>query len=379
MHILMPLSNAYKPDPRVAREAHALARHDYQVSVLCWDRQGELPAQESHNGVEVIRIQSVRSAHGAGWRQLFHLPCFWQAVIRQGVALHPDVVHCHDLDTLYIGWRLKSKLNCPLIYDAHENYAAVMSLYLPKILVVGLVYWERWLLRHVDATITASTILRDELVSRGFSPTITLGNYQDIGSYLNITNTEAQAVRTKLGVRPDELLIIYIGGLTRDRVILPLIEAVAHLPHIQCHIWGDGQQRVAVEQAVTHIPNAHYHGWLASAELPRHFKAADIVYYCLKANYPGAIYNAPNTLGQAMAAGRPIIANDVGDLGRIVRATQCGVVIDETTPQAIANAIRHLQPTETRAQIGAKALHAAQNIYNANAVEHELVELYKGI
>ena len=42
--VLMLLSNPYRPDPRVQREMEALATSGYQVSLLCWDRQGELPA-----------------------------------------------------------------------------------------------------------------------------------------------------------------------------------------------------------------------------------------------------------------------------------------------------------------------------------------------
>ena len=77
-----------------------------------------------------------------------------------------------------------------------------------------------------------------------------------------------------------------------------------------------------------------------------------------------------------MAAGRPIIANDVGDLGRIVRQTQCGLLIEEATPQAIAAAVQQLQNPDTRSQLGANALQAAQNTYNSAAIHTQLVEMY---
>jgi glycosyltransferase involved in cell wall biosynthesis len=379
MHLVMLLSNPFRPDPRVAREAHALVEQGYHVTIICWDRQVELPRRESHDdqdGVEIIRVQDVRSGYSLGWQQLFYLPRFWRKATQLALELSPDAVHCHDLDTLYAGWRIKKWLRCPLVYDAHEHYPALMSLYLPAPFVMALAQWERWLMRYVDITITASTVLRDEFLSRGQPLVVTLGNYQDVASYAAVTDAEAHALRAELGVSPDDLLVAYIGGFSHNRMLLPLIETAALLPHAKFHLWGDGPQRAAIEQAVVHQPNIYYHGWASAANLPYYFRAADLIYYCLRLDYPGAVYNAPNTLTQAMAAGRPIIANDVGDLGRIVRATQCGLLIGEATPQAIAGAIEQLQDPLARARMGANGLRAARDIYNTAVVQRQLVEIY---
>ena len=281
--------------------------------------------------------------------------------------MEPDVVHCHDLDTLYAGWRIKKRLGCPLIYDAHEHYPAMMSLSFPPALVRGFALWERRLIRRVDATITASTVLGDEFASRGVSPVITLGNYHDLEPYRAVTAAEVRDLRTRLGVAPDDVLVAYVGGFSPNRMLLPMIEAAGLLPAVKFHIWGDGVQRAAIEQAAAARSNVSYHGWLAAKDLPRHFKAADVIFYGLKLDYPGAVYNAPNTLSCAMAAGRPVVATDVGDLGRIVRAADCGVLLGEVTPRAIAAAIEQLLDPATRARLGGNGLRAAEGPYNAAA------------
>jgi glycosyltransferase involved in cell wall biosynthesis len=373
----MLLTNAFRPDPRVAHEAQALASHGYRVTVICWDRDGTLPSREDYSGVEIIRVQNIHSKHGLGWRQLFYLPRFWSEAIGLSTRLRPDVIHCHDLDTLYAGLQIKKRLKCPLVYDAHEHYPALMSLYLPSPLVMMLVYWERWLMRHVDTTITASTVLRDEFLARGLSPVITLGNYQDLTPQNSALDDQARKLRIELDLASDDLLVAYIGGFSRNRMLTPLIEAAALLPQVQFHIWGDGLQRPVVEQAATQHPNVYYHGWIEPANLPYYFRAADIIYYCLRLDYPGAIYNAPNTLSHSMLAGRPIIANDVGDLGRIVRNTQCGILIDDAVPEAIAIAIKQLQDSARRAQIGANARQAAETTYNWAMIQKELIKIYQ--
>jgi glycosyltransferase involved in cell wall biosynthesis len=125
--------------------------------------------------------------------------------------------------------------------------------------------------------------------------------------------------------------------------------------------------------------NVRYHGWLGGDALPLHFRAVDVIYYCLRLDYPGAVYNAPNTLSHAMLSGRPIIANDVGDLGRMVRSTGCGLLIDKASPETIAGAVAQLKDPALRARLGARGLEAARNAYNAESTQQQLVHLYDSL
>ncbi len=351
----------------------------HQVTVICWDRHGALPGHEIRDGITIVRVQNVKASFGTGWRLSVQIPRFWRQAVRLAIDVEPDVVHCHDLDTLYAGWQIKKRLGCLLIYDAHEHYPAMVSLSLPAAFVRALTLWERWLTRRVDATITASTVLRDEFAGRGLSPVVTLGNYHDTAPYDAVTETEARNLRARLGVAPDDVLVAYIGGFSPNRMLLPMIEAADSLPHVRFHIWGDGAQRAAIEQAAARRPNVSYHGWLAPSELPCHFKAADVIFYCLRLDYPGAIYNAPNTLSCAMAAGRPVVATEVGDLGRMVRAADCGVLSGAAPPRAIAAATAQLPDPAARARLGGNARRAAQGPYSATAQRARLIALYDGL
>lgn len=375
--IVMLLSNAYRPDPRVQREARGLTEAGYQVTIICWDRRAELPQNESDGQINIIRVKDVLSNYGSGWRQLFYLPRFWRKAIKLARELKPDVVHCHDLDTLYAGRQLKKQTGCALIYDAHEHYPALMSLYLPQFMVHALTRWERWLRKSADVSITASSILKDEFGTS--SPAYTLGNYPEIDDFLHVNDEEATALRRSWGIEPDSLLVAYIGGFSKNRLLLPFIETAVSLPNVHFHLWGDGLQREAVETAVSQHPNTRYHGWLSYKDLPLHFRAVDIIYYCLRQDYPGAKYNAPNTLPQAMAAARPIIASDIGDLGRMVGETNCGILLSETTPDTITAAVGQLESATVREELGKNGRLAAQQTYNAKTTQQRLVQIYQDL
>jgi glycosyltransferase involved in cell wall biosynthesis len=375
----MLLSNAFRPDPRVAREADALTQAGHRVTIVCWDREGQYPAHEVIDGYWLKRIQSVRTVYGAGSRQMLYTPRFWRAAVRGVQDLAPDVVHCHDLDTLPAGWWIKRRTEAKLVYDAHEDYPALMSLYLPRPMVRMLSWLERRLLERVDYTITASSVFADKLRARGVEPVVTIGNYQPLQPFDAITADQVAAARSRIGLEPDQFAVAYIGGFSRNRQLLPLIEAAHDLPDVQAFLWGDGHQRDEVEAAALRTPNVCYLGWLPAEEVPLYTRAVDAIYYCLLPDYPGAVYNAPNTLSNAMAAGTPIIANDVGDLGRIVSETGCGILVPEVSPEAIRTAMQRLQEPAARRRMGKAGRRAAEERYNWSAAVERLQKVYENL
>jgi glycosyltransferase involved in cell wall biosynthesis len=375
-HIAMILSNGFAPDLRVDREMNYLIQHHFQVSLIAWDRKREFQSYEELNGISIYRIHSVFSDYAVGWKQLFQIGKFWRHARRRLLDLKPDCIHCHDLDTLYVGYRIKKKLGCKLVFDAHEHYPSQMTLYLPKFFYYALSGWQSWLMRSIDAIITASTILGDEIRQKVDKPVVTVGNYQLLETFEQVGAYDIRRIKKTLGPDKDHLNVAYIGGFTRNRALEPFIKAAELLPQVQFHLWGDGPQRNDIEKWQQRYHNVHYHGWLCTDKIPLYFKSMDVIYYALKPDYPGAKYNAPNTLTQAMAAARPVIANEIGDLGRIIKETGCGLLLDSLTPNGIANMLTRLLDKKLRENLGRRGLEAARMYYNADNAGKVLVDLY---
>jgi glycosyltransferase involved in cell wall biosynthesis len=376
-HILMLLSNAFRPDPRVQREAETLSEHGHRITVIAWDRESEFAALEAINGFTVERIQNVKSAYGRGIRQLFSLPRFWIAAVRRARILKPDAIHCHDLDTLLAGCWLKNTSPTRLVYDAHEDYPSMMSLYLPGVFVGLLAWLERLLLGCVDQVIAASSQYADKLNRRGYTRVEVIGNFHTGDAYEKIAPEEIRLKREQLAIPKDDLVVAYIGSFSRNRLLLPLIEAAQDMKNTRVLLMGDGHQHSSVEVAVQGSDHIHYLGWVDSNQIPLYTCLADVIYYCLKPDYPGARYNAPNALSNAMSAGKPLIANEIGDLGKIVRQTGCGILLDVVTPATIRAAIESLRDPNLRQKLGERGKAAAQSQYNWRIAGEKLAEQYQ--
>ena len=90
--ILMLVSSAFDPDPRVHQEAASLTQDGCHVNLICLDRDDKAKLHEVIDGIEVDRIR-VRSTHGRGSGQIFFLLIFWLKAFAWARSKPFDVVH----------------------------------------------------------------------------------------------------------------------------------------------------------------------------------------------------------------------------------------------------------------------------------------------
>ena len=106
MRILMFVSNDVTHDPRVLKEARALIAAGHEVTAIGWDRTGSAHAREERGGLRIFRVKTSGPMRLL-WKDLIRNPIWWRRAARLARSLEFDAIHCHDLDTLPIGVRLK--------------------------------------------------------------------------------------------------------------------------------------------------------------------------------------------------------------------------------------------------------------------------------
>lgn len=87
----------------------------------------------------------------------------------------------------------------------------------------------------------------------------------------------------------------------------------------------------------------------------------------------------PNVLGEAMAAGLPCVATDVGDSARIVGDT--GFVVPPRDPQALVEALGKLlrMNGRERGELGQRARQRIEQHYSLTSVVHTYQDLYQSV
>jgi glycosyltransferase involved in cell wall biosynthesis len=325
----MLLSNAFRPDPRVLKEAESLCGQGHNLAIICWDRKKELKSEELlPSGVKIIRIQNIRSDYGTGIRQLLRVPYFWWAIKHNLRELNPDIIHCHDFDTLPAGLLYGFFQRIPVIYDAHEYYAELIK---PRL--KGIIGWfirklvdlfEGIGAHYVNAVVTVDTILA-EIYRKYNNNVIILGHYP----------IKSMAMRSNPVFSRSVLTLIYSGRLSIDRGILIYSAILRKLLEVgiptRLKLAGtftpENEQEIFFENAKDVKDFIDYLGWTPYEKISENYHSADIGLAILLPE-PRYVAATPVKLFEYMASGLPVIASNFPAISHIVNDANCGLLVE---------------------------------------------------
>lgn len=358
----MLLTNAYDPDPRVRQEALALIGMGCRVRLLAWDRDRKAPPMECMEGVDVERV-FLASSHGRGTTQLLFYALLYLRMLCRGWKTPFDAVHCHDLDTLPLGFVLGKLKRKPIVYDAHESFPDMLEGSVPRIVQRGLMHLETFLIRRINLLITVGEKLRRHFVERGVRHSVVVGNWKRLEEFAR-TDRESLEVRGQLGIPDEALVVVCITQLLKDRKIEELLEAVAEYPEFYVIIGGKGVLEGLVRQAAEDNPRVRFVGFVSGKQIADCTCAGDIVYYGFDPENPNARFSAPNKLYEALAAGRPLLTGDFGEIADVVRETACGIVLPKYSAGEIRAALNVMANRTVRNSMAANARRFGKSSFN---------------
>lgn len=372
--ILMLLSNAYEPDARVRQEALALLRMGCRVRILAWDRDLKHPPLEVMEGIEVERV-FLPSVHGRGTMQLFFYAWLYLKLIWRGWRNQWDAIHCHDLDTLPAGFLLGKVKRKPVIFDAHESFTDMIAGSVHPAVRRTLYLLENFLIRRVDLLITVGEKIRRFFEGRGAKRAVVVGNWKRLEEY---TRSEAQiaAIRQRLSIPPSALTIVCITHLLKDRKLEEFLDAVDECPDVYALIGGNGVMEDFVREKAAKNPRIVYVGFVRGKDIPEYTCAGDVVYYGCDPGNPNTRFSAPNKLYEALAAGRPLITGDFGEIADTVRRASCGIVLPEYSTAEIRKAIEAMRSVSAREAMAANAGRFGREAMNWQKGEEILYQEY---
>lgn len=334
--VVMLLSNEFASDPRVEKEALALAGAGWDVTVLAWNRSGTLPAMENRAGFTIERVGPV-ATYGSGLKNLAGFRGFWDAAARRATQLAPRVVHCHDLDTAPAGLSAVKRLagGARLVVDFHELYRE--SRMVPRGAVVGgLARWvidalERRVLARADAVIVSTEAMRDRYVALGASP-IVIENAPD-----------AEMFTPQVAAQPHEgFRVCYAGQKRYTESLLTLAEAVQRDPRFHARLAGGGVSAEKIAQVASGLERVEATGPFTYEEAPALYRGCDAVYAVYDRRVGNIRIALPVKALEGMASGLPVIVNRDTWMGDFVVREGVGIAVGGESVDELASALTGL-------------------------------------
>ena len=308
--------------------ADHLARRGHEVHVITSLDDG-LPITSKEKGFYVHRI---------AWRKIrfIGIISFWAKICHHISKIKPDIVHSQSFSIGIPAWTTKKFLKIPYVVWGQGS-----DVYLPGRFTR---MTTRPILKNADAVLALTENMKREL-QKIYS--------REISVVPNGINLEGFG--TSLRNRKDEnpKTILFVGRLHPVKGIQYLIEAMAivhkEMPEIKLIIVGDGSERLKLTELVEKLDLnncVHFSGKAPQEKIPDIMFQADVfVLPSLSESF--GIVNI-----EAMAAGLPIIATNVGGIPDIVEEGVNGYLVNPKRPDDIADRILMLmQNDEMRERI----------------------------
>ncbi|MFA4876134.1 MAG: glycosyltransferase family 4 protein [Methanoregula sp.] len=374
--------------PRVFKEAISLTRNGYEVTVVCWCRSDKkLPKFEEYNGIKVIRIfqKEVINSWPFCFRALFYCHYIIESIIIS-INIKPDIIHCNDLDTLGIGVSLKVLIKKPVIFDSFEEYPLMWRAMYPnsQIIFSLLKIFEKYSIKFADNVIIAEKLYSDNIERKYKIIPHLVCNYPNL-QYFN-PSVDCSSIVEQFKLK-NNIIVSVIGGIGDTRAINELLEAMQFVTaeNVKLFLIGkttkEDSKKIELkisklnlkDKIILLLEGVKYE------EIPKFYKASDIT-VALLYPIPTYITSVPTKLYESLAVGVPVIAANNSQIKHIVDKFHVGFCVDSKNVKDITDKLNLLiNDKQLRQNMGGNGLIVAQQLFNWNISEKELLKVYEDV
>ena len=292
-----------------------------------------------------------------------------------------DLVHAHwAIPNGPIAARAARRHDLPLVVSLHGSDVAISE----RIKAIGRVT------RHTLAGAAAVTAPSDDLLERaqrlGATRELTLIPYGADVEAMAADPVLVEQLRARLGIDPDRIVVIGIGRFVAMKGFSYLVDAIVRATRtrddLHLVLVGDGDLRKELEARVDSAgagTSVTFTGLADRDAIPTYLALADIV-AVPSIHSHGHVDGLPNVALEAMAAGKSLIATDVGGLPQLVRDGENGVLIRERDADALAKAILDLaNDADLRARLGRNAREEVRERRSWDVVARAFVDVFERV
>ncbi|MBN1291346.1 MAG: glycosyltransferase [Candidatus Latescibacteria bacterium] len=296
----------------------------------------------------------------------------------------PDVLHAHwILPNGYIAAKVSQATGVPLLIQLHGSDIFTAE---KNILFRKMARFAGSLARYI---ISPSPDLTQRLGKLGID-TGKIGlvpNTVEANFSTDVSDADALQLRKKLGIPEGNTVVLAMGRMVYVKGFDYLLDAfrkVAGQFHGVILVLAGGgvlfDEMKALTASLGIANRVIMPGPVMRDDVPKYFKMADIFVVPSIKHESGAVDGLPVVVPEAMAAGLPIIASNVGGIPVLVWDKQNGLLVPERNPDALASAIIELISDQgKRKEYGARSRRVIESSVNYDNVSRHFVQLYAAI
>ncbi len=261
-----------------------------------------------------------------------------------------NILLANDLDTLlanYLAYIFKKYIfrqKVFLIYDSHEYFTEVPELNGRTFAKNAWLFIEKIILPKIKYAYTVCQSIADEYQNKYGIEMQIIRNFPLCidKNFENIARQKARALKQSFNNRK---IILYQGALNIGRGLEEAVLSMQFVKHAVLLIIGEGDIEKELKNIVHEYKlnkKVYFTGKIPLEELNSFTKIADIGLVLQKDLSLSYRYVLPNRLFDYLQAEVPVLASRLPEIEQVVNKTKSGILIEQITPQLIAEKINYL-------------------------------------
>lgn len=378
----------YEPAVFCAVSKHGKPEPYFEMGGLWEERTAEAI------GVPWVFVRA-RTYTGNGKQRVLNMLDFYRNVkkaAKEYAEKHgkPDIIYASSVHplTLLAGIQLAKRFGVKCVCEVRdlwpESLVAYGLLKRGSLAAAALYAGEKWLYKKADAVIMTWPGGYDYIRERGWERQIPAGKVVHISNGVDLTvfaeNRESRQIADADLDDRNKFHAVYAGSVRKVNDLRLLVDAAEILARrgndrVRVLVWGDGDQREALESLAREkgLENIRFKGRVEKNAIPYILSRADVTILHNRRSKLDKYGQSQNKFFEYLAAGKPILMTySVGY--SVCRARNCGIELEEQTPEAVADALEQLSGlSEDDYQTYAKNAAAAAEEYDFRNLTQKLI------
>lgn len=381
------------PHPlRVFNEAESLVKQGYDVTIFCKNEKDiALCRNEIINGIKIVRCFD----YFLGTSELVDNYLISNIQLYNTITDKFDIYHCHDTNTLPIGYILSKRDKAKLIFEPHEYYLdQICKEWYPDNefkykLTKKLVKARGEYCKYADKIIVVSEPIAEILqkkLSLKERPTV-LYNTRKKSEFINIDrNLNGNSLRNRFNISSHKKVIFFQGYLEPARGIDVIIGAMKYINNTVFVAAGADKYGYQQELNKMVIDNdlankVFFTGYETSERLLEYTFEADVLVYLGKPVIKNMEYTLPNKFFDYIYSCKPMILSDLYALSEMANKNKIGITIDlhNINIENIGKKIDEFVQNDELLNEISEEMKKMKDVYIWENEEEKIINLYKSL
>lgn len=349
----------------ISQLCHGLKKRDIDHLVISGRQEDEMEKDQSINTIEI----DVRKV--SNFKDLYQGLMITKILFKRRKEF--EIIHIHypflqAALSAFVG----KILGKPVVVTIHGKFQSSPRTFKRPFL---------WAAFKSSVALADKVTFVDEVAKKHYNIPSSLIIENGIDITLNNPDPESRkSARARLGLKEDEVVLLYLGRVMAHKGIFDVLEALSDLKKVsdiklKMLIVGSGELEKVTERIDRLNLKEHVKVYGKQREVGDYYRASDIFVL-----FTSPFEGLPITLLESSAYGLAIVSTNVAGISRLIENERNGILIDYGDKKGLVEAITRLATDkELRKRLGASAREHVVNHYNIERTVYRYVELYNNL